>query len=103
MASKTLPTSPLLALSRLESHPPSSENPIACIVFKAASTLSSFSLLSFMSSTSVCIRVHLLSGLFPVLILRLHQIGFPQASLLLRGESGVDARLWRHFRDYFEV
>merc|ERR1712047_84701 len=54
-------------------------------------------------TTSVCIRVHLHSGLFPVLVLRLHQIGLPQAGLLLRGESGVDARLLRHFRDYFEV
>merc|ERR1712004_109224 len=67
MASNTLPTSPLFALRRLESHPPSSENPIACIVFKAASTLSSFSL-SFMSSPLVYVFEHIFSAVsFPSL------------------------------------
>merc|ERR1712047_186169 len=99
MVSKTLPTSPLLALRRLESHPPSSENPIACSGFNLVLLFIALHVLT----TSVCVRVHLLSSLFLVLILRLPRVGFPQTSLLLRGESGVDARLLRHFRDYFEV
>ena len=55
MASRTLPTSPLFVFSRLDSQPPSSENPIAFIWANAPATFGVF---------CVVLLAHLLVGTF---------------------------------------